>query len=112
MLGSSGEPTPSAVTPDSLRDALAGVLDPEYPVSLVDLGLIRGLRLDEGTAHVEVVFCNLGCPCTELIQEDIEARLLELQGVDAVEIEEVFDRWTRDDVSAKGLRQLRQVGVT
>ena len=110
-MGSSGEANAGGVTPDTLREALTGVLDPEYPVSLVDLGLIRGLRLDNRTAHVEVVFCNLGCPCTELIREDIETRLLELEGVDAVEIEEVFDRWTRADVSAKGLAQLRQVGV-
>ena len=40
-----------------------------------------------------------------------EARLLELDGVESVEIEEVFDRWRRADVSQKGLRQLRQVGV-
>lgn len=99
------------MTPEALRDALRDVLDPEYPVSLVDLGLIRGLRMDGTTAHVELVFCNLGCPCTELIEDDIEARLLELDGVDAVEIEEVYDRWTRADVSARGLRQLRQVGV-
>jgi metal-sulfur cluster biosynthetic enzyme len=96
---------------EALRAALAEVLDPEYPVSLVDLGLIRGTRLEGSTAHVQLVYCNLGCPCTELINDDIEARLLELDGVESVEIEEVFDRWRRADVSQKGLRQLRQVGV-
>ncbi|MGI9658138.1 MAG: metal-sulfur cluster assembly factor [Gaiellaceae bacterium] len=99
------------VEAQALRAALAEVLDPEYPVSLVDLGLIRGARVEGTTAHVELVFCNLGCPCTELIEEDIVERLLPLDGVDAVEIEEVFDRWTRSDVSARGLKQLRQVGV-
>ncbi len=101
----------SRVTPESLREALRDVLDPEYPVSLVDLGLIRGLRMDGTTGHVQVVFCNLGCPCTELIRDDIETRLLQLEGVEDVAIEEVYDRWTRADVSSRGLRQLRQVGV-
>ena len=44
-------------SPDLLRAALAEVLDPEYPVSLVDLGLIRGLAVDGTTAMVEVTFC-------------------------------------------------------
>jgi metal-sulfur cluster biosynthetic enzyme len=101
-----------AVTAKSLRDALAGVLDPEYPVSLVDLGLIRGLAVEDGTAKVEVTFCSLGCPCTELIRDDIEERLLELPGIHAVEIEEVYEPWSRADISPRGLARLRQVGVT
>jgi metal-sulfur cluster biosynthetic enzyme len=101
----------SVVTPDDLHAALAGVLDPEYPVSLVDLGLIRGLAVEDGTAKVEVTFCSLGCPCTELIRDDIEERLLELPGIERVEIEEVFEPWSRADISPLGLAQLRQVGV-
>jgi metal-sulfur cluster biosynthetic enzyme len=101
-----------AVTAESLRDALAGVLDPEYPVSLVDLGLIRGLAVEDGTAKVDVTFCSLGCPCTELIRDDIEERLLELPGIHAVEIEEVYEPWSRADISPRGLARLRQVGVT
>ena len=102
----------AAVTADTLRDALAGVLDPEYPVSLVDMGLIRSLAVEEGTAKVAVTFCSLGCPCTELIRDDIEERLLELPGIRAVEIEEVYEPWSRADISPRGLARLRQVGVT
>ena len=102
----------AAVTADTLRDALAGVLDPEYPVSLVDMGLIRSLAVEEGTAKVAVTFCSLGCPCTELIRDDIEERLLELPGIRAVEIEEVYEPWSRADISPRGLALLRQVGVT
>jgi metal-sulfur cluster biosynthetic enzyme len=98
-------------TAEDLRAALAGVLDPEYPVSLVDLGLIRGLAVELGTARVEVAFCSLGCPCTELIRDDIEERLLELPGIERVEVEEVFEPWSRADISLRGLAQLRRVGV-
>ena len=98
-------------SPDLLRAALADVLDPEYPVSLVDLGLIRGLAVDGTTAMVEVTFCSLGCPCTELIRDDIEARLLALPGIDRVEIEEVYEPWSRADITATGLAELRKAGV-
>ena len=48
----------------------------------------------------------------ELIRDDIEARLLEFPSIERVEIEEVFERWSLEDVSPRGLEQLRQVGVT
>ncbi len=96
---------------ETLRVALAEVLDPEYPVSLVDMGLIRGVSVNERTATVKVAFCSLGCPCTELIRDDIEARLLEFPSIDTVEVEEVFERWSLEDVTPKGRKQLRQVGV-
>jgi metal-sulfur cluster biosynthetic enzyme len=91
--------------------ALAGVLDPEYPVGLVDLGLIRGVEIEGTTATVQVAYCSLGCPCINLIEHDVEERLLELDGIDRVEVVESFDPWTRKSVSRKGLALLRDAGV-
>jgi metal-sulfur cluster biosynthetic enzyme len=95
-----------------VRAALAEVLDPEYPVSVVDMGLVRGVEIHGPAVHVDVAYCSLGCPCIELIEDDIRERLLELDGVDQVEVREVFDRWTRRDISTKGLELLRASGVT
>jgi metal-sulfur cluster biosynthetic enzyme len=100
--------TPS---PDDLRAALADVLDPEYPVSLVDLGLVRHVELAEGTARVTISYCSLGCPCIQLIEQDVEERLLQIEGVERVEVIESYDPWTRRDISPRGLAQLRRVGV-
>jgi metal-sulfur cluster biosynthetic enzyme len=94
-----------------VRAALADVLDPEYPVSLVDLGLVRGVEIRGATVRVDVAFCSLGCPCIELIEDDVRERLLQLDDVEQVEIREVFDRWSRRDISAKGLKLLRSSGV-
>ena len=91
--------------------ALAEVLDPEYPVSLVDMGLIRGVEIEDGTARVAIAYCSLGCPCIGLIEHDVEERLLQLEGIDQVEVVESFEPWTRTEVSAKGLALLRGVGV-
>jgi metal-sulfur cluster biosynthetic enzyme len=94
-----------------IRQALAETLDPEYPVGLVDLGLVRGVELDGTTARVQIAYCSLGCPCIQLIESDVEERLLRLDGVERVEVQEVFEPWSRRDVSPKGLRILREVGV-
>jgi metal-sulfur cluster biosynthetic enzyme len=94
-----------------IEGALAEVLDPEYPVSLVDMGLIRGVEVEDGTAKVSISYCSLGCPCINLIEKDVEERLLQLDGIDRVEVIESFEPWTRKDISAKGLGLLRQTGV-
>jgi metal-sulfur cluster biosynthetic enzyme len=94
-----------------VRAALAEVLDPEYPVSLVDMGLVRGVEIQGTKVRVDVAYCSLGCPCIELIEDDIRERLLRLDDVESVEVREVFERWTRRDISARGLRLLRASGV-
>jgi metal-sulfur cluster biosynthetic enzyme len=94
-----------------VRHALREVLDPEYPVSLVDMGLVRGIDVDGDRVVVDVVYCSLGCPCIQLIDDDIRERLLQLDGVERVEVREVFEPWSRRDVSKKGLKLLRASGV-
>ena len=94
-----------------IRAALREVLDPEYPVSIVDLGLIRGVEVSGTTVRVRMTYTSMGCPCTEMIQDDIRERLRALPGVGRVEIEVVWEPWTREHISAEGLKQLRGVGV-
>jgi metal-sulfur cluster biosynthetic enzyme len=94
-----------------VRAALAEVLDPEYPVSLVDMGLVRGVEVSDSTIRVDIAYCSLGCPCIELIEDDIRDRLLQLDDIERVEVREVFDHWTRHDISARGLTILRTTGV-
>jgi metal-sulfur cluster biosynthetic enzyme len=98
-------------TEAQVQAALAEVLDPEYPVSLVDMGLVRRVEIRGGSVRVDVVYCSLGCPCIDLIDDDIRERLLRLDGVENVEVREVFEPWSRRDISAKGLKLLRTSGV-
>ena len=96
---------------EEVREALKEVLDPEYPVSLVDLGLIRGIEVDGFTARIKLTYTCMGCPATDMIQDDIRDRLLRMEGIEEVEIEEVWDSWSRENISEKGLVQLKKVGV-
>lgn len=91
--------------------ALGEVLDPEYPVSLVDMGLVRDVDVVAGTARVSISYCSLGCPCIQLIEHDVRERLLELDGIDRVEVVESYELWTRERLTRTGLAQLRRAGV-
>lgn len=98
-------------------ELLHEVLDPELPISLVDLGLIYGLEFealdgDRGRVTVDLTFTATACPCMEFIREDIDDRLTREHWIESVEIREVWDPpWSRERITDRGRRQLRTMGV-
>ena len=99
------------VTADDVRAALAEVQDPELPVGIVDLGLVRSVAVDGDAVAVGITFTSIACPCTDVLSDDIRARLRQLDGVTEVEVEEVFEPWSRDDLTEEGRLALRALGV-
>jgi metal-sulfur cluster biosynthetic enzyme len=94
--------------------ALRDVEDPEIPISVVGMGLIVSVAyvLDTRTAHLQITFTAMGCPAMEFIEEDIRAACLADPGVDAVEIEVVWDPvWTKDRIRADARETMRRLGV-
>ena len=92
--------------------ALDEVLDPELPISLVELGLIYDVELIEEIARVQVTFTSTACPCIEFIREDLIDRLEIEPWINKVEIVEVWDPpWTTERVTSAGRAKLGQLGV-
>lgn len=100
-----------SVDQDRLWVALCQVEDPELPVSLVDLGLVRELEVRDGHVRVGLTYTSLACPCVEMIKEDVHDALAALPDVRSVRIDDVLEPWSRDDVSPTGLEALRVVAV-
>jgi metal-sulfur cluster biosynthetic enzyme len=100
------------VSVDDVRAALAEVDDPELPVSIVDLGLVRSVEVEGDQITVGITFTSIACPCTDVLREDIEARLRGLDGVARVRVEEVFEPWSREDMTEDGRLALLALGVT
>ena len=99
---------------EQARRALYEVADPEFPISIVDLGLVRGVEGDEasGALTVHLTFTATACPCMDFIEWDVRQRLLELDGVREVEIVTGWDPpWTTAAISSRGRALLRSVGV-
>ena len=95
-----------------LWQALDEVEDPEYPVSVVEMGLIYKILFDQGTAHVDLSFTSMGCPCMEYIIEDVQERLLAEPDVSAVKLDVVWDPpWTRKMLTQSGAEKLKQWGI-
>jgi metal-sulfur cluster biosynthetic enzyme len=97
---------------DRLWRALGDVADPELPISLVDLGLIRAVRRCGGAVEVDVTFTATACPCMEFIIEDVRNRLLREDGVQAVSVRDVWDPpWSSAQMTAHGKAVLKRFGV-
>lgn len=93
-------------------EALEDVRDPELDVSLVGLGLIRGVHVEGGRACVQLTFTSMGCPWTDVIRESIRERLLALPGIASLAIEDVWDRpWTPRDLRPDARSRLQDIGI-
>ena len=105
---------PAADLAERARRALYEVSDPEFPISLVDLGLIYGVEADEvaGVVTVSVTFTATACPCMDFIKWDVRERLLEEPDIEEVRIEIVWDPpWTTARIPERGRDILRASGV-
>ena len=96
------------LTKESVLEALRDVFDPEIPVNVVDLGLVYDCAVDdEGDVSVKMTLTFPGCGMGPYIAQQAEWRIAELDGVEDVEVEMVYDPpWNPDMISQEGKAQL------
>lgn len=95
------------VTKDVVLEALHDVFDPEIPVNVVDLGLIYGVEVDDGNVDVKMTLTFAGCGMGPYIAQQAEWRIAEIEGVEDVNVEMVFDPpWTPDQITEDGKKLL------
>ena len=74
------------VTRDEVLTALRSVLDPELHRSIVDLQMVRDVRVRDGLVEVDVALTVAGCPLRGRIESDVAARVRALPGVREVQV--------------------------
>ena len=103
----------AAVDLDSVRRALAEVMDPELPMlSVVDLGIVHRLEIGarDGVIRVEILPTFVGCPALELIKTSIADRLAAFGR--PVQVTATFEvPWTSERISPAGRRALLAAGI-
>jgi len=92
-------------------DALAEIPDPEIPVvSLVDLGVVRDVAVEDGRARVDFTPTFLGCPALEVMRDAMAERLRAL-GVEPEIRVRNDEAWSTDRITAEGREKLRAAGL-
>ena len=89
-------------TESQIIDALRPVEDPELHRSIVDLGMVRDVRIDGARVRVEVALTVSGCPLRNEIQRRVGEAVHALDDVDDVEV--AFDVMT--DAERARVREL------
>jgi ring-1,2-phenylacetyl-CoA epoxidase subunit PaaD len=98
------------VTEADVWAALAEIPDPEIPViSLVDLGVVKGVEVEDGQVRIEFTPTFMGCPALEPMQRAMEAKVDELGAKAEVRVV-LDDSWSTDKITPEGREKLRAAG--
>lgn len=74
-------------TPADVEAALRGVVDPELGGDVVELGMIRGITIEDGVATVKIALTIAACPMRDQIESDVKRKVGALPGIDKTEVE-------------------------
>ncbi|MDP6548797.1 MAG: metal-sulfur cluster assembly factor [Dehalococcoidia bacterium] len=97
----------ATVTQEVVFETLKSVFDPEIPVNIVDLGLIYDIQVTGGDVYVQMTLTFPGCGMGPFIAQQAETAIQEIDGVNDVEVELVFDPpWTPDLISEEARSML------
>lgn len=90
---------------------LEQVSDPEIPVlSVVDLGIVRDVKMSGDTAEIYITPTYNGCPAMNTIEMEIRA-ILEQNGIEAKVFTILSPPWTTDWLSEQGRHKLQAYGI-
>jgi len=93
---SAGEipPTDKVNVRRDVRDALKEVIDPEVGVSIVELGLVKEIGIENGDVEIRMVLTTPTCPLAGYLVEQIRRRLRSIAGVKRVEVTLLDEPWS------------------
>ncbi len=108
MRDAVGEASPSR---EAVIRALDNCYDPccqERRISVVDMGLIESIRIEDRRVSVEMVLTTGWCPFASRLLEMVEEEVGKLSGLDEVDVEVVWDpTWTPERMSEGAREKLR-----
>jgi ring-1,2-phenylacetyl-CoA epoxidase subunit PaaD len=110
------------VSEEDVRAVLRTINDPEMPINIVDLGIVKEVRLEPVAGEknrsgmyvsVDLLPTFVGCPALPVIEEEVRRKVGALAGVSNVDVQFHYDPlWTAERISEAGREALRQIGVT
>ena len=102
----------STVNEDQVRDSLKQCMDPEVPLSIVDMGLIYGIDVTEDNdVNIKMTMTTQGCPLHETMVDDVKRYTRKVSGVNSVNVDIVWDPpWTMDKMSDEAKAMMKKMG--
>ena len=100
------------VSEDQVRNSLKQCIDPEVPLSIVDMGLIYGIDISKNNdVNIKMTMTTQGCPLHETMVDDVKRYTKKVSGVNSVNVDIVWDPpWTMDKMSDEAKAMMKKMG--
>jgi serine O-acetyltransferase len=96
------------VCESQIREALREVIDPEVGIDIVDLGLIKEIRVKGTSAEIDMVLTCKPCPLSDHLANQVRRRVIGVCGIEQVMVNMLDEPWNWDRfVKQRG--SLRQI---
>ena len=92
--GGGSPPTDGVDVRRDVRDALKEVMDPEVGISIVELGLVKEICIENGDVEIRMVLTTPTCPLAGYLIEQVRRRLRSIAGVKRVEVTLLDEPWS------------------
>lgn len=100
------------ITIAAVYESLEHVMDPEIPVlSVIDLGMITGVELEEGGVHVKMIPTFAACPAVSYIQQQIKTVLEQELDIAVTVTVDKQAHWQSNRMTAAAKEKLQNFGI-
>ena len=102
----------SSVNVEQVRESLKNCMDPEVPLSIIDMGLIYGIDISENNdVNIKMTMTTKGCHLHDTMVDDVKRYTKKISGVNNVQVDIVWDPpWTMDKMSDEAKAKMKGFG--
>jgi len=102
-----------SVSEEQIRNSLKQCMDPEVPLSIVDMGLIYGINVSENNdVKIKMTMTTKGCPLHDTMVDDVTRYTKKVPGVNNVNVDIVCEPpWSMDKMSDEAKALMKNMGA-
>ena len=92
--------------------AIKTITDPELPINIYDLGLIRKIDIDSGNVYISMTLTTPNCPVADMMPTQVFEAVSMVEGVISAKVELCWEpAWTVADLSKRGRSVLELMDI-
>ncbi len=97
------------ITNDDIMKALSVIIDPDFRKDIVSLGFVKDVKIDGSKVSLNIELTTPACPVKNEFKESAEKVLLNLDGVDDVQINMTAKEVKKSEKNKDGLEHVRNI---
>lgn len=97
---------------DQIKKAIRTIKDPELPINILDLGLIREIAIDDGNVKIIMTLTTPNCPVADVMPSQVYEIVAMIPEIKTVQVELCWEpAWSLEDLTPKGRAVLELMDI-